>query len=91
MDCLALFDIGTDKTFEEGHRIVCYKLVEYIRESPSEKRAQLLHGTSRRVNTRFVTDTSRSRIRYVAGYCVAKLRKKKKNRKTSKVNHIYKL
>ncbi|KAH3823811.1 hypothetical protein DPMN_125633 [Dreissena polymorpha] len=76
MDCLTLFNIGTENVFEEEHKIVCYKMFEYIREFVLQQRVQLLKESTMNIYKRTVTDASRSRIRYVAGYCVAKLRKK---------------
>jgi hypothetical protein len=76
MDYLSLFNIGTDNLFEEEHKMVCYMIVEYIRDFILTQRLELLQTQGMNVNRRFVTDASRSRIRYVAGYCVAKLRKK---------------
>lgn len=76
MDCLWLFNVGTEQVFEQEHKMVCYMIVEYIRQFLLEQRVQLIQSNVRKITKRFTTDASRSRIRYVAGYCVAKLRKK---------------
>ncbi|MCG8046275.1 MAG: hypothetical protein N0E48_11580, partial [Candidatus Thiodiazotropha endolucinida] len=38
MDCLALFEIGEEDGFEEAHVVVCYKILEYVREFMIEQK-----------------------------------------------------
>ena len=76
MDCLELFDIGGEQAFEEEHRIVCYRILEYIREFVMEQKVSELQTGASKLMKRFITDSCKPRIRYVAGYCVASLRKR---------------
>ena len=75
MDCLDLFDIGGEQAFQEEHRITCYRILEYIREFVMEQKVSELKPESSKLMKRFITDSCKPRIRYVAGYCVASLRK----------------
>lgn len=76
MSCLVLFDIGAERGFEDEHKIICYKITESIREFVIEQKVAELQPNVMNVNRRFVTDACSPRIRYVAGYCVAALRKR---------------
>ena len=89
MDCLELFDIGGEQAFEEEHRIVCYKILEYIREFVIEQKESELQPETSKLIKRFITDSCKPRIRYVAGYCVASLRKRYvKLKQTSMFSHL---
>lgn len=85
MSCLILFDIGTERSFEDEHKIICYRITECIREFVIEQKVTELPSSSVKVPKRFVTDASRPRIRYVAGYCVSALRKRYTQIKQSKM------
>ena len=67
MDCLGLFDIGGEQAFKEEHRIVCFKVLEYIRELVIEQKVSELQPETSKLIKRFVTDSCKPRIRYVAG------------------------
>jgi len=69
MNCLMMFDCITD-----NHMIVCYHVLEYVRMFCIKKKVDLLTINSGTMPRRYVSDSSKARVRYVAGYCVAKLR-----------------
>lgn len=73
MNCLMLFE---DEDFSDYHMIVCYNLVEAVRLFYLKQKVDLLKIGSGNIAKRCVTDASRARVRYVAGYCLASLRKK---------------
>ncbi|XP_052762012.1 uncharacterized protein LOC128204651 [Mya arenaria] len=74
LSCIDLF--GDECSFSDHHRIVCYNIVEAIRLFYLKQKVDLLKITKGNIPKRQVTDASRARIRYVAGYCLASLRKK---------------
>ncbi|XP_052266085.1 uncharacterized protein LOC127868386 [Dreissena polymorpha] len=74
MDCLMLFN--TEKTFANQHMAVCHEIVEKIRILFLEKKVDMLCLSNNRMLKRIVTDTDKARVRYVAGYCVSKLKHK---------------
>ncbi|XP_060595521.1 uncharacterized protein LOC132749678 [Ruditapes philippinarum] len=73
MSCFMLFH-GED--FTDNHMIVCYNLIEAVRLFYLKQKVDLLKISSSFITKRRVTDASRARVRYVAGYCLASLRKK---------------
>lgn len=76
MLCLVLFNMNLEQSFENEHRIVCYKILEYVREFLIKAKADSFLTSTRQTSKRFVNDASKSRIRYVGGYCLAKLHMK---------------
>jgi len=74
LKCMLLFEL--ENSLSDEHFIICYKVLESIKLYTLKQKVELIQATASRVPQRFVTDTSKARIRYVAGYCVAKLRKK---------------
>ncbi|WAR09810.1 PIF1-like protein [Mya arenaria] len=82
LSCIDLF--GDECSFSDHHRIVCYNIVEAVRLFFLKQKVDLLKITKGNVPKRQVTDASRARIRYVAGYCLASLRKK-----YTKIQHSY--
>lgn len=74
LNCMLLFD--QEESLCDEHFITCYKVLESIKLFALKQKVELIQATVSKVPQRFVTDTSKARIRYVAGYCVAKLRKK---------------
>jgi hypothetical protein len=62
--------------FTDNHMIVCYNLIEAVRLFYLKQKVDLLKISSSFITKRHVTDASRARVRYVAGYCLASLRKK---------------
>ncbi|MEW8545726.1 MAG: hypothetical protein AB2693_19565 [Candidatus Thiodiazotropha sp.] len=85
MSCLELFNIGAEQNFDEKHKIVCYRITEYIREYVIAQKVAELTSTEIHLSKRFITDSTKPRIRYVAGYCVASLRKRYLRLKNSRI------
>ena len=85
MSCFILLDIGTERSFEDEHKIICYRITECIREFVIEQKVTELQCSSVKVPKRFVRDASRPRICCVAGYYVAALRKRYTQIKQSKM------
>lgn len=83
MHCLELFT--GEEEFVDEHMIVAYKIVEFVRSFYIERKVNQLKLGSVPIYRRFVTNASRSRIRYVAGYCVSSLRAKYEKEKKSKM------
>ncbi|XP_045173548.2 uncharacterized protein LOC123535080 [Mercenaria mercenaria] len=74
LNCIILFE--TEDDLSDEHLITCYKVLESIRLFCIEKKVELIQKETSRIQRRFVTSSSKARIRYVAGYCVSKLRQK---------------
>ena len=73
MISLILFQHET--VFTDEHKIICYKVLEFVKLFFIQKKVDLLQIPSNKLSKRYVTNASRARIRYVAGYCVASLRR----------------
>ncbi|KAL4217004.1 hypothetical protein ACF0H5_023460 [Mactra antiquata] len=88
INCLMLFK---DEDFTENHKIVCYNILEAVRVYYVKQKVRLLKVSEGGIRQRHVTNASKARIRYVAGYCVAALRKKyikiQRSNMFSKVSH----
>jgi len=56
--------------------VLSYQILEFVRLHVIQKKVDLLKLSSGHISRRFVTNASYARIKYVAGYCVFKLRKK---------------
>ena len=74
MQCFQLFDYEDRYTFIH-QRISCNILVG-IREYVIQSKAKHVDTPIKPINKRTVTEASRARIRYVGGYCIAKVRHK---------------
>ena len=55
--------------------IVCYNILESVRLFFLKEKVNLLQISHNMEGKRHITDASRARVRYVAGYCLASLRK----------------
>lgn len=54
----------------------CYKVLELVRQFHIKKQVDLTERSTSKVPRRYVADASNARLRYVARYCVAALRKR---------------
>ena len=80
MNCLSLFE---NETFTENHKHVCFNISKNIRKLLLDKKAEDLPMPERSLTTRTVATASEAKIRYVAGYCIAKVRHQFVERKRS--------
>ena len=56
--------------------VLSYQILEFVRLHVIQKKVDMLKLSRGHISRRFVTNASYARIKYVAGYCVFKLRKK---------------
>lgn len=73
LSCLLMFEKYPD--FSGAHSYICTKLTEGIRKFLIYEKTKLHEERASDDHERFITDASRARIRYVAGYCVSMLHK----------------
>ena len=73
MNCMSLFD---STTFTEDHLDICLSISSDIRDYLLRKVAAKFPTSNRLISQRHVSITSHARIRYIAGYCLAKVRHK---------------
>jgi len=70
LNCVELFE----SEFCDVHQTVCYKNFEQIRKIYIQEQANTFQTENPKLQKRTITDPSKARIRYVAGYCVAKVK-----------------
>ena len=71
LTCMQLFD---NESFCDEHKHICFVTSVEIRKFLLEKCSKNYVSQTKQIVHRTVTDASRTRIRYVGGYCVAKIR-----------------
>ncbi|WAR26397.1 PIF1-like protein, partial [Mya arenaria] len=80
MNCLNFFE---NVIFTEEHLHICFNISVQIRKYILGKKAELFPVSARKITDRKVTNSSDARVRYNGGYCVAKVRHKYMEKKTS--------
>jgi hypothetical protein len=78
LSCMMLFD---NQSFTAEKKHICYNASIEIRKYILGKRAELYPSTTLKLTARSVTSASKARIRYIGGYCIAKVRAKYLNKK----------
>lgn len=74
LNCIELFSF--DPVFTDIHKSICYNILEAVRIYFLQEKANIFEQVQMKIQPRTVTDASKARICYVAGYCVAKLKNK---------------
>ena len=85
MNCLSVFD---QCPFTQEHLHICFNISNAIRKYLIGKQVEILAVSNRQISNRTLTNASMSRIRYVGGYCIAKVHYKylqKKNQACTKL------
>lgn len=79
LSCMQLFE---NESFMDEHKHICFFTSVEIRKFILKQSSENYTSQPKQLVQRTVTDASRTRIRYVGGYCIAKIRfkyiKKKK-------------
>ena len=70
-----------NETFKAEHKHIYFNVLVELRKFILCKRAEVYSSTSMKLTERSVTNASRTRIRYIGGYCTAKVRSKFMNKK----------
>ena len=73
MKCLTLFD---NVAFSEDHLHLCFNISNEIRKFHLNKKAEQFPIGERKLSQRSVGNASHAKVRYVGGYCIAKLQEK---------------
>lgn len=73
MNCMSFFDTTS---FTEDHLDICISISNSIRNYLLRKVAAKFPTSNRSISHRHVSISSHARIRYIAGYCLAKVRHK---------------
>lgn len=74
MHCLILFD--NEDCVSDCHMTICYDILESIRIFYIKEKVDLLKILGGSIPKRHETNASKARVRYVAGYCLATLKKR---------------
>lgn len=78
MSCMLLFE---NESFTAEHKHICFDISVELRKFILSKRSEVYPSSARDLSGRSVTNASRARIRYIGGYCIAKIRLKLMNKK----------
>jgi hypothetical protein len=70
--CMQLFEGGR---FTAEHRSICYNISRLLKTYILSQKAETYPSSSIKLSQRSVTNSCRARIRYIGGYCVAKVKK----------------
>lgn len=81
MNCMKLFENETH--YGVIHQRICFNISMALRKYIVSEKSRKVETTSRQISKRTVTHASRARIRYVGGYCIAKVRHKYVTKKAS--------
>jgi hypothetical protein len=81
MNCLKLFE--SESSYDVAHQHICFNIVMGLRNYIINEKAKKVQATARQVSQRTITQASRARVRYVGGYCIAKVRHKYVTKKSS--------
>ncbi|XP_053402851.1 uncharacterized protein LOC123530709 [Mercenaria mercenaria] len=74
MNCLKLFQ--NEQSYTVSHQHICFNISVELRKYILSKQAEKVTPSSRQISKRTITQASRARVRYVGGYCIAKVRHK---------------
>lgn len=85
MNCLLFFD---EAPFTETHLHICFGISNEIRKHILKKKTELYTIANRNISNRTVTNASQARVRYVGGYCIAKLRHSYKQKKQTSMYKV---
>ena len=80
VNCMLAFE---GETLSDAHWHVCYKLYVAIRKYFLASKANIYPVCDREILNRQLTDSSKSRVRYVGGYCLQSVRKQYVNQVTA--------
>ena len=83
--CLTMFN---HSAFTEDHLHICYNVSVEIRKFLLKKKAEVFPTSDRQVTQRTLSAASHARVRYVGGYCVAKVRNKYMQKKNSNMYKV---
>lgn len=78
LSCMMLFE---NESFTAEHKHICFNVSVELRKFILSKKAEVYSSTSMKLTERSVTNASRARIRYIGGYCIAKVSSKFMNKK----------
>lgn len=81
MDCLKLFE--NESAYGVAHQHICFNISMELRKYILSEMAKKNQISACQVSQRTITHASRARVRYVGGYCIAKVRHKYVTKKSS--------